>query len=148
MPSDRLVTETLETLSVLKALRTAVEAVPVQGLSSLQALHTGFLTCCLTPDKRAKRQRMSPQVNQATAPARSSPPLIQAATRNAQATNGTASRQKKAALREGRMIAFRVPAIENRDASEAEWILARIIRTVDANNYIVQDAVQDAALPP
>ncbi|EJD50702.1 hypothetical protein AURDEDRAFT_111917 [Auricularia subglabra TFB-10046 SS5] len=123
------VTEALETLSVLKGLRTAIETTPAQ-------------------DKRTKRQRMSPAVNQATAPARSSPPLIQAATRNAQSTNGGSSRQKKAAYKERRTIAFRVPTSEGRDASDAEWILARVIKVLDPNNYVVQDADPEAPAPP
>ncbi|KZW03334.1 hypothetical protein EXIGLDRAFT_828689 [Exidia glandulosa HHB12029] len=122
------ITEALETLSVLKALRTAVEAAPVQ-------------------EKRNKRQRMSPAVTNGTPAARvaPSPPLIQRAT-----ANGSRSHQKKAPppLREGRMVGFRVPAdTQNRDATEAEWILVSITKSAGNGEYIVQDADAEGGVP-
>lgn len=120
------VTEALETLSVLKALRTA--EIP------------------LAQEKRNKRQRASPALNGTVGtPTRTgvSPP-------HRAPTNNSRSHQKKSTpiLREGRVVGFRVPAdAENRDANEAEWILATIVKSNNANEYVVQDVDQEGGIP-
>lgn len=138
-------TEALETLSVLKALRTAVETAPVQGTTISSRTSQDAADSNLCAEKRNKRQRMSPAVNGTPVRAAASPPLVQRAT-----VNGARSHQKKSTpvLRAGRMVGFRVPAdAENRDASEAEWILATIVKSLNGTEYLVQDVDQEGGMP-
>ncbi|KAH7102539.1 SGF29 tudor-like domain-containing protein [Auriculariales sp. MPI-PUGE-AT-0066] len=120
--------DTIEKLSVLKGIRGADEEARVQAVN----------------DKRInsnKRQKMSPAATSSQRTA-SSPPLVQTATRGAAQASAPVGRPKKNTalppaqqLREGRDVAFR----HDKGDGDAEWILAKIVKVVDAHSFIVQD---------